>query len=117
MPERSGTPGRPPSTTWGTFLRTHLAGTIAIDFLTVPTVTFNALYVFFVLSFDRRRILHVNATAHPHAGLCPRELRAKTSISPSQAPLLIPSIPTRRMMRPPWGVLAVVLTAARVWPY
>jgi putative transposase len=53
MPKRPGAPGRPPSTTWGTFLRTHLAGTIAIDFLTVPTVTFNVLYVFFVLSLDR----------------------------------------------------------------
>jgi transposase InsO family protein len=45
----------------------HLAGTIAIDFLTVPTVTFNVLYVFFVLSLDRRRLLHVNVTAHPYA--------------------------------------------------
>lgn len=26
------------------------------------------LYVFFVLSLERRRILHVNVTAHPHAG-------------------------------------------------
>jgi hypothetical protein len=59
MPKRPGAPHRPPSTTWGTFLRTLLAGTIAIDFLTVPTVTFNVLYVFFVLSLERRRILHV----------------------------------------------------------
>jgi hypothetical protein len=33
----------------------HLGGTIAIDFLVVPTVTFNVLYVFFVLSLDSRR--------------------------------------------------------------
>ena len=45
----------------------HLAGTLAVDFLTVPTVTFDVLYVFFVLSLERRRILHVNVTAHPHA--------------------------------------------------
>jgi putative transposase len=38
-----------------------------VDFLTVPTVTFDVLYVFFVLSLERRRILHVNVTAHPHA--------------------------------------------------
>jgi hypothetical protein len=57
-------PGRPPSTTWGTFLRTHLAGMLAA----VPTVTFDVLHVFFVLSLERRRILHVNVTAHPHAG-------------------------------------------------
>jgi hypothetical protein len=67
MPKRPRRPGRPPSTTWGTFLRTHLPGTLAIDFLTVPTVTFDVLYVFFVLSLERRRILHVNVTAHPNA--------------------------------------------------
>src|ERR1019366_3024890 len=60
MPKRPGAPRRPPSTTWGTFLRMHLAGTIAIDFLVVPTVTFNVLYVFFVLSLERRRILHAH---------------------------------------------------------
>lgn len=57
----------PPSQTWGTFVRSHLRGTLAIDFLTVPTATFGALYVFFVLSLERRRVLHVNVTAHPYA--------------------------------------------------
>ena len=42
--------------------------TIAIDFLTVPTVTFHVLYVFFVISLERRRVLHVNVTAHPYCG-------------------------------------------------
>jgi putative transposase len=68
MPTGPRRPGRPPSTTWGSFLRLHLTGTLAVDFLTVPTVTFDVLYVFFVLSLERRRILHVNVTAHPHAG-------------------------------------------------
>jgi hypothetical protein len=45
----------------------HLAGTLAIDFLTVPTATFRTLYVFIVLSLERRVLLHVNVTAHPHA--------------------------------------------------
>jgi len=67
MPRRQERPDRPRSMTWGKFLRMHLAGTIAIDFLTVSTVTFNVLYVFFVLSLERRRILHVNVTAHPYA--------------------------------------------------
>jgi hypothetical protein len=62
-------PQRPrrPSQTWGTFVRNHLVGTIAVDLLTVPTVTFGILYVFFVLSLERRRVLHVNVTAHPYA--------------------------------------------------
>jgi transposase InsO family protein len=67
MPKPPRRPRHPPSQTWKAFLRNHLAGTIAIDFLTVPTVTFNVLYVFFVLSPERRRVLHVNVTAHPYA--------------------------------------------------
>ena len=61
--------GRPrrPSQTWMTFMRNHLGGTLAIDLFTVPTVTFDVLYVFVVLSLERRLILHANVTAHPHA--------------------------------------------------
>jgi hypothetical protein len=55
------------SQTWGTFIRNHLSGTLAIDFFTVPTVTFDILYVFVVLSLERRLILHVNVTTHPYA--------------------------------------------------
>ena len=67
MPKPPGPPRRQASQTWKTFLRNHLVGTIAIDFLTVPTVTFDIVYVFFVLSLERRRVLHVNVTMHPHA--------------------------------------------------
>ena len=56
-----------PTQNWKTFLRNHLAETAAIDFLTVPTVTFRTLYVFVVLSLDRRRIIHFNVTTHPTA--------------------------------------------------
>jgi transposase InsO family protein len=56
-----------PTQNWKTFLRNHLAETAAIDFLTVPTVAFRTLYVFVVLSLDRRRIVHVNVTTHPTA--------------------------------------------------
>jgi hypothetical protein len=35
---------KPPSQTWRTFLKNHEADTIAIDFLTVPTVSFSLLY-------------------------------------------------------------------------
>ena len=33
----------------------------------MPTVTFHTLYVFIVLSLERRVLLHVNATRHPTA--------------------------------------------------
>ncbi|MEI8259124.1 MAG: integrase core domain-containing protein, partial [Deltaproteobacteria bacterium] len=72
MPTRSRP--RPPSQPWTTFLRNHLAGTIAIDFLTVPTVTFGIVYVFFVLSLERRRVLHVNVTMQPHAAWAAQQI-------------------------------------------
>jgi putative transposase len=74
MPRPPGRPRRPPSQTWRTFLRNHLVGTIAIDFLTVPTVTFDIVYIFFVLSLERRRVLHVNVTTHPHAAWAAQQI-------------------------------------------
>jgi transposase InsO family protein len=56
---------RKPSQTWRTFLRNHMAVAAACDFFAVPTLSFKLLYAFVVLSHDRRRILHVNVTAHP----------------------------------------------------
>ncbi len=52
---------------WLAFLRNHREAIAAMDFFTVPTITFGVLYCFFVISHDRRRILHVNARpAGPH---------------------------------------------------
>jgi transposase InsO family protein len=56
---------KPPSQSWRSFLNNHLWDIVAVDFFTVPTATFRVLYVFLVLRQDRRRILHVNVTAHP----------------------------------------------------
>jgi hypothetical protein len=47
---------------WLTFFRNHREAIAAMDFFTVPTITFGLLYCFFVISHDRRRILHVNVT-------------------------------------------------------
>src|SRR5438105_11736048 len=58
-------PRKPPSQTWLTFLTNHLAQTAAIDFFTVPTATFRVLFVFLVLSHDRRRVVHFGMTEHP----------------------------------------------------
>lgn len=41
----------------------HAKAIASIDFFTVPTATFRVLYVFLVLSHDRRRILHFNVAA------------------------------------------------------
>ncbi|MCX6621283.1 MAG: integrase, partial [Acidobacteria bacterium] len=55
---------KPPSQTWRTFLENHVKTMVSIDFFTVPTIRFQALYVFLVLAHDRRRILHFGVTAH-----------------------------------------------------
>ena len=54
---------KPPSQTWRTFLENHTDCLAAIDFFTVPTATFRILYVFIVLSHDRRNIVHFNVIA------------------------------------------------------
>lgn len=40
----------------------------------MPTATFGVLYVFFVLSLERRRVLHVNVTAHPYAAWAAQQM-------------------------------------------
>ncbi len=57
----------PPSQSWRTFIKNHRSALVAINFLTVPTATFRVLYVFVVLSLDRRRIVHFNVTDSPTA--------------------------------------------------
>ena len=52
---------------WLAFLRNHRQAIAAMDFFTVPTLTFGVLYCFFVISHDRRRILHCNVTGQPNA--------------------------------------------------
>lgn len=63
-----------PTQNWKTFLRNHTSEIAAIDFLTVPTIMFRTLYVFVVLSLDRRRIVHVNVTYNPTAEWTARQL-------------------------------------------
>jgi transposase InsO family protein len=58
---------RPPSPSWRSFIRGHLDEIVAVDFFTVPTLRNRVLYVFLVLSLDRRRILHFNVTENPTA--------------------------------------------------
>jgi hypothetical protein len=52
---------------WLAFLRNHRDAIAAMDFFTVPTLTFGVLYCFFVITHDRRRILHFNVTRNPNA--------------------------------------------------
>lgn len=69
---------RPPSQSWRTFLRNHAPHIWAADFLTVQTLSFHTLYVFFFITHDRRRLVHLNVTAHPTAAWVWRQLIAAT---------------------------------------
>ena len=58
---------KPPSQAWRAFLQNHAKQLASIDFFTVPTISFRVLYVFLVLSHERRRVIHFNVTSHPTA--------------------------------------------------
>jgi hypothetical protein len=64
-----------PAKRWRAFLKNHRGAIAAMDFFTVPTITFGVLYCFFVTGHDRRRILHV--TKHPRGGWIMQQLREK----------------------------------------
>jgi transposase InsO family protein len=56
----------PPSQGWRTFLRIH-ADAAAIDLCVVPTLTFERLFAFVVLSHGRRQLLWFAVTRNPTA--------------------------------------------------
>jgi transposase InsO family protein len=64
-----------PSKRWAAFLNNHREAIAAMDFFTVPTLTFGVLYCFFVIAHDRRRILHCNVTRHPTSAWVSQQLR------------------------------------------
>ena len=73
LPKRAPDPGK--QQRWVTFLRNHKDGIAAMDLLVVPTVGFRLLYAWFVISHDRREILHFGVTAHPTAPWVVQQLR------------------------------------------
>jgi putative transposase len=60
---------------WLVFLKNHREVIAALDFFTVPTLTFRVLYCLFVIEHGRRRILHFNTTAHPTSEWIVQQLR------------------------------------------
>jgi len=60
---------------WAAFLRNHRDVIAAMDFFTVPTLSFRVLYCFFIIEHGRRRILHFNVTDHPTGAWIVQQLR------------------------------------------
>ena len=52
---------------WTTFIRNHLHETWACDIFVLLTGRFRVLYVYVVLSLERREIVHAGVTANPSA--------------------------------------------------
>ena len=74
---------------WLTFLRNHREVIAAMDFFTVPTLTFGILYCFFVISHDWRK----DSPGRTHLGLAkdtpagrPTEIRSALSAPRLAAP-------------------------------
>jgi putative transposase len=71
-----GAPRKPePAKRRATFLSNHREAIAAMDFFTVPTLNFGVLYCLFVISHDRRRIIHCDVTKHPTSAWVTQQLR------------------------------------------
>src|SRR5690242_4028640 len=54
-----------------------------MDFFAVPTITFSMLHCFFVISHDRRRMLHFNVTKHPTSLWIVQQMREAFPFGPA----------------------------------
>ncbi len=77
-----------PAHRWLTFLRNHREVIAAMDFFTVPTLTFGVLYCFFVIGHGRRKILHCNVTRNPAALWIVQQMREAWPYTPAHRFLL-----------------------------
>ena len=64
----------PPSQGWKTFLRNHADGIASVDFLIVPTLAFERLFVLVILGLGRRRLLWIGVTTNPTAEWLARQI-------------------------------------------
>jgi len=77
-----------PAQRWLRFLRNHREAIAAMNFFTVPTLTFGVLYCFFVVAHDRRKILRFNVTRNPSAFWIVQQMREVWPYTPAHRFLL-----------------------------
>ena len=65
---------RPRSQGWKRFLRNQAVGIAAVDFLVVPTLTFERLFAFVILGVGRRHMLWIGITTNPTAEWLARQI-------------------------------------------
>jgi len=68
------------------FLANYREAIVAFDFFTVPTLTSQLLYCFFVIEQGRRKLLHFNVTRHPTSDWMVQQLR---EAFPEAGPVLV----------------------------
>jgi hypothetical protein len=67
-----------PLQTWKTFLRNHKEGIASIDLFVVPTIAFQQLFAFLVLSHERRHLLWFAVTRNPTAEWLARQITKRS---------------------------------------
>ena len=78
LPSTRKTPSEKQIQSWKTFLANHSKQIWAMDFLVVPTLYFNILYVLIILSHARRKIEHFAFTTNPTSDWVAQNIREAT---------------------------------------
>ncbi|GAB4074289.1 integrase core domain-containing protein [Barrientosiimonas marina] len=81
LPETRKNPTKKQLETWKTFMSNHMDDTWAMDFLTVPTIKFEILYVFVIIHHKTRKIIHFGVTKNPNTAWVKQHLRDATPYS------------------------------------
>ncbi len=78
IPKIRKSPSEKQKQSWTTFLKNHRKEIWAMDFFTVPTLYFKVLYVFILISHDRRNIEHFAVTTNPSSAWVAQQIREAT---------------------------------------
>ncbi|QGU00427.1 Mobile element protein [Candidatus Syntrophocurvum alkaliphilum] len=78
LPQTKKPPSKKQVQSWRTFLKNHAKNTWAMDFFTMPTLTFKILYVLVIINHGSRKIEHFAVTTNPNADWLKQQLRNTT---------------------------------------